>query len=368
MFQGEKLLRQRVEANRTILVDGPASVQAVSGSAEIFGCTLKPSQRVVVREGKRLPFFAVEKAEFDISLGLNATIKETTGSTIPDSWSKPIESILAVQKKIVVVLIVGKNDSGKSSYCTYLVNKLLDGKCRVAVLDGDLGQSDIGSSGTLSYAIASKPIAELYDLKLENAFFVGVTSPMMAIVQTIEGLAALKTEILRRPIDFMLVNTDGWVEGEIAVRYKTALVKELKPDVIVGIQAANELDELIANIDQTVLAVKLSPSLSQRTAEKRRNLREMTYARYLKKAKLQNYPISQVVIEPAKALPKDQKPDKGLLVGLYGSNSKFLGIGILREINQLRQALKVQTAVSAKPQRIVIGKVCLDEKLREIQD
>ncbi len=142
-----------------------------------------------------------------------------------------------MQKKPAVVLVLGKIDSGKSSYCTYLVNKLVDGKCRVAVLDGDLGQSDIGSSGTVSYAIASKPVTELYDLKLENAFFVGVTSPIMAIAKTIEGLAALKAEILQKPVDFVVVNTDGWVEGDIAVQYKTALVKELKPDVIVGVQA-----------------------------------------------------------------------------------------------------------------------------------
>ncbi len=52
----------------------------------------------------------------------------------------------------------------------------------------------------------------------------------------------------------------------------------------------------------------------------------------------------------------------------YTFGSKFLGIGVLREINQVRKALKVQTAVSAKPSRIVIGKVLLDDKLREIQD
>ena len=62
----------------------------------------------------------------------------------------------------------------------------------VAVLDGDLGQSDIGSSGTVSYAIASKPVTELYDLKLENAYFVGVTSPIMAIVKTIEGFGCFE--------------------------------------------------------------------------------------------------------------------------------------------------------------------------------
>ncbi|MGA2681256.1 MAG: Clp1/GlmU family protein [Candidatus Bathyarchaeia archaeon] len=361
-------MQRTVESSKTILVNGPASVKVVSGSAEIFGFQVKPSKKVVVREGKRLPFFVLEKSVFDLSLGPNAEIEETAGSTIPDSWNKPLETILIMQKKPVVVLVLGKIDSGKSSYCTYLVNKLLDGKCRVAVLDGDLGQSDIGSSGTVSYAIASRPVAELYDLKLENAFFVGVTSPMMAIVTVIEGLAALKAEILQRPVDFVVVNTDGWVEGDIAVRYKTELVKELKPDIIVGVQAADEINKLIENIGQAVLKVELSSSLSQRTAEKRKSLREMTYARYLKDAKLQNYPISQVVVEPPGGLPKNQTPEKGLLVGLYASASKFLGIGVLREINQVRRALKVQTAVSAKPLRIVIGKVCLDEKLREIQD
>ena len=82
----------------------------------------------------------------------------------------------------------------------------------------------------------------------------------------------------------------------------------------------------------------------------------MTYARYLKNAKLQCYPKSQVIIEPRSAIPKKQEPEKGLLVGLCGRGSKFLGIGVLREINQLRKTLKVQTAVSAKPLKILYRK------------
>ncbi len=361
-------MQQTVESNRTLLVDGPASVKLVSGKAEVFGCQVKPSQKVVVREGKRLPFFVQEKATFDLSLGANASVEEAAGSTIPDSWNKPLEALLLVQKKPAVVLVLGQNDSGKSSFSAYLVNKLVDRKCRVAVLDGDLGQSDIGSSGTVGYAVTVKPVAELYDLKLENAFFMGVTSPTTAAAKAIEGLACLKAEILQRPVDFVVVNTDGWVSGDVAMQYKAALVEELKPDIIVGVQVADELDTLIASLQQPVLTVELSSSLSQRTAEKRKSLREMTYARYLKDAKLQCYPMSQLTVEPREAIPKFQTPEKGVLVGLYGSGTKFLGIGVLREINQTRRALKVQTAVSAKPSRIVIGKVILDEKLREIQD
>jgi polynucleotide 5'-hydroxyl-kinase GRC3/NOL9 len=363
-------LQQIVDSNNTLIVDGPASVRLVSGKVEVFGAQVKEMKRVLVREGKRLPFFVREKAVFDISLGVNANIDEVAGrSTIPQSWNKPLETILNAQKKPIIILILGKIDSGKSSYCTYLINKLVNGKSTVAVLDGDLGQSDIGPSGTVGYAVTSKPLTELYDLKLENAFFVGVTSPIKAITKTIEGLTAMKSQILERPVDFIVVNTDGWVTGDVAVGYKTALIKELKPDLIVGLPQADELKMLVADIEETpIILVEPSSSLSQRSPEKRKSLREMTYARYLKDDKMQNYPMSQLTIEPKNSLPKNQEPEKGLLVGLYGSKNKFLGIGVLREINSLRKALKVQTSVSAKPERLVIGKVFLNMKLQEIQD
>jgi len=349
-------------------VAGPASVCLISGKAEMFSYQLKQAVKILVREGKRLPFFVLEKATFDVSLGAGAGIEEVDGSTIPESWNIPVEAILSSQKRPFVVLLLGKIDSGKSSYCTYLVNKLVDGKSKVAILDGDLGQSDVGPSGTVGYAIASKPVADLHDLRLKNAFFVGVTSPM-AIDKTIEGLAALRAEVLQRQVDYVIINTDGWVTGDIAVSYKMQLVKVLKPDVVVGVQVEDELRPLIANLDDaSVIMIEPSSSLSPRSAEKRKDLREMTYARYMKNAKLRNYPISQLTIEPRKALPKYQEPEKGLLIGLYGAGSKFLGIGILREINHVRKALKVQTAISAKPKRLVFGKVILNEKLQEIQD
>jgi hypothetical protein len=40
---------------------------------------------------------------------------------------------------------------------------------------------------------------------------------------------------------------------------------------------------------------------------------------------------------------------------------------VLREVNQLRKTLKVQTGVSVKPSRILIGKVVVNEKLQEAQ-
>ena len=360
-------MQHTVESNKTMLVDGPASVRLVTGKAEVFGYPMKESQRVLVTGGKRLPFFVVEKSTFDVSLGVNSGIAETMGNTNPPSWAKAVEAISGLPKRPLVVMVLGGADCGKSSLCTYLLNNLIDGKCKVAVLDGDVGQSDIGPSATVGYGLVSKRVAELYDLKLKNAFFVGVTSPISAMYKTIEGLAAMEAEILQGPVDYVIVNTDGLVTGDIAVRYKVDLVKALKPDVVVALQMHDELAPLIASFETPSIVVEPSFALKQRTPEKRKALREMTYSRYLKKAKLQCYPKSQVTIEPRSAIPKDQEPKKGILVSLYGRGTKFLGIGVLREVNQERKTLKIQTSVSAKPFRIVIGKVVVDEKLQEVQ-
>ncbi len=360
-------MQQTIESAKTLLVDGPASVQLVSGKAEVFAKQLNLDAKVLVPEGKRLPFFTLEKAVFDISLGANANFQEVAGNTVSQSWNEPVKAALETPQRPVIVLVLGKIDSGKSSFCTYLVNKLLNAKGKVAVIDGDLGQSDIGPSGTVGYALTQKPVTQLRNLKLQNAFFVGVTSPLLAIVKTVEGLAQLKCEVLQHQVDFIVVNTDGWVSGDIALRYKTAMVKELKPDMVVGVTVQDELDDLIANLNVPVLKVYASPFLGARTAEKRKRLREMTYARYLEAAKVQCYPLSQVTVEPRGGLPQKQDPEKGLLVGLY-SGTKLLGIGVLREINQMRKVLKIQTPVVRKTTKIVLGKIWLDKKGREIVD
>ena len=203
---------------------------------------------------------------------------------------------------------------------------------------------------------------------MENGFFVGVTSPIAAMNKTIEGLAVMLQELLQKQPDYVIINTDGLVTGETAEKYKLALIRELKPNIVIGIQSKNELEPIISCLGGSgVMTVEASPAVSTRSAEKRKALRERTYQKYLKDSKLQCIPISQLTIEPQTALPKTQDPNKGLLVGLYGYGTKFLGIGVLRAINPTRKTLKIQTAVPKKPARLVLGKVMLDRKLREAQ-
>jgi polynucleotide 5'-hydroxyl-kinase GRC3/NOL9 len=415
-----------VEKGKTLLVDGPASVTVVSGVAEVFGSTVESKGKVVIREGKRLPFTAKETANLEISLGENASIEEVDGNTIPPSWIEAFEQLLNFQNKPVAAMVLGTVDSGKTSFCTYLTNRLLQEKQKVAILDGDLGQSDIGPPCTVAYTFLTKPVTDLFNLEAKNAFFIGFTSPSTAINKVIEGLSSLKREILEGNPDFIVINTDGWVEGEDAINYKVQLVKELNPDIIFCIQQKDELAPLLNSLEGfQKIVVESPPTIKQRSREKRRSLRELGYIKYLKNAKVQSLPISWLKIEGNEFLGLGithentkqakrvydllgMKPlhfaelkdrvclvigrgrwisneklikmeetlgkkiallrkgeEEGLLVALYNNDRKFLGIGVLREIDYSRKTLKIFTPVSEGISIVALGRIKLDKNLKE---
>ncbi|MEM3565894.1 MAG: Clp1/GlmU family protein [Candidatus Bathyarchaeia archaeon] len=416
-----------VAVGKTLLVDGPASVTLVSGKAEVFGYTLRNMEKVVIRDGKRMPFYVKEPATFNISLGESANVEEVEGNTIPPSWDKAYEELSTIQIRPATALVLGTVDSGKTSFCTYLVNRLLNEKHKVAILDGDLGQSDIGPPCTLAYALVSRHVTDLFNLEAKNAFFVGVTSPSRAIEKVIHGLTLLKSEILGSNPDFVIVNTDGWVEGEDAVNYKVQLIEKISPSIIYCIQQNEKLRPLLEAVKGFKTVVMDSPqTIKQRSRDKRRSLRELGYIKYLKNSKVQSIPMSWLKIESEEILvpgknfmdrrregeiydllgmkplymvelkdklyvvigrnrwinPENIKrteeilgkrvvvtfkgDEKGLLLALYNDAGRFLGIGILREIDYRRKVVKIFTTVSSGISTVIFGRVRLDENLKEV--
>ena len=420
-------MNRTVESGKTLLVDGPASVTAVSGKVEVFGSVLRSTRKVVIREGKRLPFAVKETAMFDVSLGENASVEGADGNTIPSSWTKAYEKLSSLQMRPLTAVVLGTVDSGKTSFCTYLINKLLNEKKKVAILDGDLGQSDVGPPGTIAYAFVTKPVMDLFNLEARNAFFVGVTSPSKVIDNVMEGLASLRKEVLTDSPEAIVINTDGWVEGEEAINYKVQLIEQLDPDIVFCIQQKDELVPLLKTLEKfRRVRVDSPPVIRKRSKEKRRSLRELGYIKYLRNAKVQSIPLNRVKIEAdelagltitrensrqarkiydllgMKPLHFAQLQDKvcivtgkrrwidtdtvkrveeftkkkvvvvrkgeeqGLLAALYDADRKFLGIGVLHEIDYRRKVMKVYTPISKDVSTVATGRVKLDKNLREI--
>jgi polynucleotide 5'-hydroxyl-kinase GRC3/NOL9 len=364
-------MKRNVAKGKTLLVDGPASVTLLSGEVEVLNGSLAVGEKVIIRDGKRLFFEVDENAMFDLKLGENASVEEVDGTTIPSSWENASKEAVS-HGKPVTVMVMGKVDSGKTSFCTYLANRALKEKFKVAIIDGDLGQSDIGPPSTIGFSHITKPIKDLFEIEAENACFIGVTTPSLAVSKVIKELATLKNKVLEASVDFLIVNTDGWVEGEDAVKYKVQLAEKAAPDIVVGIQRADELTPLLSELKETmkVIAIDSPLVIRKRSREKRKILRELGYKKYLRNARVQLFQLSHVKIKDAltngrESLTEEQM-EKGLLVALQDEWLNFLGIGILYGIDFERGLMKAYTPVGGNVSSILVGKVKLNKEGREL--
>jgi len=417
-------VKRIVDKGKTLLVDGPASVIILSGEVEVLGAPLKTGIKVVIREGKRIPLEIGEKAEFDLALGERAAVTEVEGSTIPVSWEKAAEEVLS-REKPVSVMVVGGVDSGKTSFCAYLANRVLKEIRSVVIIDADLGQSDVGPPSTIGSCRLTKPVIDPFEIGAESVCFIGVTTPSGAVSKVIEGIAGMKEKALKRGVGILIVNTDGWVEGEDAVRYKVALAKQIRPNLLVGIQEKSELTFLLGALTETQkLVVESSSAVRKRDREERKLLRELGYKKYLKGARTESFPLRwtwvagvafgtgvppsrermRKIEELLQAIPLycEETPDsvfialgkeqwvdeelargleqmlkkkvkvvregdeEGLLVALHDAEEDFLGIGVLERIDYERRVVKVYTPVREGVASLHVGGIKLDRLGREI--
>jgi polynucleotide 5'-hydroxyl-kinase GRC3/NOL9 len=417
-------MKHVIDEGKILLVDGPASVSLLSGKISVLGAPLRIREKLVVRGGKRLPLWVKKRVTVELMVGEGASINEVEEGTIPSSWEDAAKEILSLNKP-VTVMVVGGMDSGKTSFCTFLVNEAVMKKWRTSVIDADLGQSDVGPPSTMGFNFVTEPVKDLFDIDAQDAVFVGSTSPSGAINKVIEGLTQLKNRVMEAGVDFLLINTDGWVEGEEAAEYKVRLAEKVDPSAVVGMQRGNELTPILDALHDVKVFVIDSPQLIQpRSREKRKLLRELGYKKYLKGAKTQSFSLSWikvkdsifgaggtlprkrlqtlknllgtrpiyseetvtdilVVLSKSKAVTEKQieaveehfgksvkvireGDEEGLLVGLKDEEDKFLGIGILHGVDYKRKILKVYTPVSEKVSMLCFGQIKLDKNCREI--
>lgn len=382
----------QLKRGNIVKMEGLVSLRVKEGKVSIVGGLHEKGSKVVIPRAKSLPVEAESDAVIEYTLGSCGEVEKLPGRTIPREWDVLVEEIIT--KKPRVVLILGEVDTGKSFFSTYIANMLVGQNLRVAVVDGDAGQSDVGPPTTLGVVVVERPVVFLQEVQPHAAYFIGSMSPAGHILEFMVGIKRMVERGLEKA-DVTVVNTAGWTAGGPGRALRLYEMELLNPDIIVALQRGKELEHLLKCMDQTkVRRISVSKQVRPRSRSDRTFLRELALARYFEGAGRLALDLRKVLLERcyfrtgepidprslgdasivyAEKIPEglfivvsgeldDKKAQelkakfrnlhiirswdaKNVIVGLANSNNELVGLGVIDEIDYVREKLAVITPV-----------------------
>jgi polynucleotide 5'-hydroxyl-kinase GRC3/NOL9 len=262
------------------------------------------------------------------------------------TWAAALDAAAAAR----VTLVLGANDTGKTTLVTRLAGALAEAGHAVAVVDADLGQSDVGPPTTVGLGRVRRPLARLGDAELVGLEFLGVTSPARCMRATAEATARLVRRALDGGCDRVLVDTSGLVEGPFGRGLKRLKIDAVAPDVVVALQRADECEPILrAWADAPGPAVVRLPAAptARRSPAARRQARRRALDAHLAQAVPVTLDLARIAVRPAPAGRGLAVIEvEGTLVGLDARDGCTLGLGWVHALDAAAARLTVETGVA----------------------
>jgi polynucleotide 5'-hydroxyl-kinase GRC3/NOL9 len=320
-------MRYFLAPNNTLMIRGPAYCRLLNGEAEVLGAPLDRQRTLTINRDKQIPVEAATEADFEISMGNSSKIFEIEGSTIPASWAVAAEALAEMEKGKVI--LIGMTDVGKSTLSTYLTNKLLGKQLSFHIIDGDIGQADIGPPTTIAYSIPTTSISSLVELRPESIIFIGHTNASQVESKIIDGIRRLSN---RARNSLTIINTDGWVLDSEAISYKIRMIAATEPDLVIGLATGGELQPILSSSHARALNIDTAKDVLARSRSDRRETRITGYRRFLEGARMRPISLRKVDLSTPVGFPSVHGPKarelNSLIVGLLDDEGYMLEIGV----------------------------------------
>ncbi|GAA96741.1 uncharacterized protein L969DRAFT_97090 [Mixia osmundae IAM 14324] len=161
------------------------------------------------------------------------------------TWSSALERLHTGTSDIGLrVMIEGGKRVGKSTLMKLAVNRLLEKHASVAVLDTDMGQSEMTSPGQISLTICTLPLigsAFTRSTRPVRSHFLGALSPRTDAAHYIACLSDLMRCYTRLGSMPLVVNTQGWTKG-LGAELQSALCDLVEPSMFIRFSSAESRD------------------------------------------------------------------------------------------------------------------------------
>jgi hypothetical protein len=169
----------------------------------------------------------------------------TAANDMPPEWLPGLDALRRLPEG-GAALLIGGTDRGKTTFTTIAARILAAEFERVAIIDADIGQSEIGPPGTVGVAWATADAAKLHDLKPAAVFFVGAFAPVTVALEQVVAVAQAAQWARARGATRILIDTTGFISGPAARRLKAAKAQAAQPKLVLGIARDGELGDLLA--------------------------------------------------------------------------------------------------------------------------
>lgn len=106
-------------------------------------------------------------------------------------------------------MVIGEPDTGKSTLVALLARWFWSTSHKVAVVDSDVGQADVGPPGFVSYGFVERDITSLQSVTRNGSYLVGNTSPYRSTLSVMSGTYACVNAAQKQGADVILIDTCG---------------------------------------------------------------------------------------------------------------------------------------------------------------
>jgi polynucleotide 5'-hydroxyl-kinase GRC3/NOL9 len=262
--------------------------------------------------------------------------------------SHPDQTALQAAARARVTLILGTSDTGKTTLTTQLAAAFAARGEHVAVVDADVGQSEIGPPTTVGLGRVRAGLTRLGEAEVLALEFVGDTSPVRYIRETADATGRLVRRALAAGFTRVLVDTGGLVEGPLGLALKRAKIRAADPDLVLVLQRHAESEAVVRALEgaprPAIMRLTPSPAVARRTATRRREHRDRALAAYFAGAATLTLDLERVRLKPARR-ETAAAIGVGRLLGVLNATGETRGIARVRQLHAGR--LVVETPVAS---------------------